>query len=244
MKHPFRSHILPLFSIGAGGLGFALRLWLFSSVDEKGLLPAGHFADAALYILTALVLGILFLATRQVLPRRMNKNTVRLFCSGAYLLGGLGLLVNGISSSSSGNARLAVLATAACGVGAVVMISMAVLKFSRKRLPYWLPAILTVVLMLCTVAQCQIWGAEPQLQVYFFPLLSSVFLMLTTYYSAVLDAKKASRRWFVFCNQSALFFCCVSLWSDSWLFYLTMAFWMFTGLCSLETQSSEKEEEA
>ena len=66
MKHPFRSHILPLFTMGAGGLGFALRLWLFSATDEKGLLPAGHWADAALYLLTALVLGILFLATRQL----------------------------------------------------------------------------------------------------------------------------------------------------------------------------------
>ena len=64
MKNPFRFSILPYFTMGAGGLGLALRVWLFSATDEKSLLPAGHPADAALYILTALVLGILFLAAR------------------------------------------------------------------------------------------------------------------------------------------------------------------------------------
>ena len=39
MKHPFHCNILPYFTMGAGGLGLALRLWLFSAVDEKGLLP-------------------------------------------------------------------------------------------------------------------------------------------------------------------------------------------------------------
>lgn len=225
MKHPFRSHILPLFTVGAGGLGFALRLWLFSATDEKGLLPAGHFADAALYILTALVLGILFLATRQRLPRRLNKTTTRLFCTGAYLMGGLGLLVGGLSSLASGNARLAILSTVACVIGAVVMVCMAALKFTRKRLPYWLPAILTVVLMLCTVAHCQIWGAEPELQVYFFPLLASVFLILTAYHKTKLAAKQGKVNLLAFFSQGALFLCCLSLNSPQWPLYLGMLFW-------------------
>ena len=85
MKHPFRSHILPFFTMGAGGLGFALRLWLFSATDEKGLLPAGHFADSALFILTALTLGILFLATRELKPRRISKSAASLSSAIAYL---------------------------------------------------------------------------------------------------------------------------------------------------------------
>ena len=57
MKHPFRSHILPYFTVAAGVLGLILRIWLFSATDSKGLLPAGHPADYALYLLTALTLG-------------------------------------------------------------------------------------------------------------------------------------------------------------------------------------------
>ena len=225
MKHPFRSHILPLFTMGAGGLGFALRLLLFSATDEKGLLPAGHWADAALYLLTALVLGIIFLATRQLSASRTGKNTVRLLCTGAYILGGLGLLINGISALISGNARLATVAIAANLIGAIAMFCMAMLKFSRKRLPYWLPAILTVALMLCTVAQCQIWGAEPQLQVYFFPLLASVFLILTAYHKTKLAAKQGKPKLLAFFSQCALYLCCLSLNGPQWPFYFGMLFW-------------------
>ena len=73
MKHPFRSRILPHFTLGAGLLGLALRIWLFSDIDGKGLLPAGHPADSALYILTALTLGILYLATRELTSRKISK---------------------------------------------------------------------------------------------------------------------------------------------------------------------------
>ena len=45
MKHPFRFSILPYFTLGAGGIGLILRLWLFSATDAKGLLPASHPAD-------------------------------------------------------------------------------------------------------------------------------------------------------------------------------------------------------
>ena len=77
MKHPFRSHILPFFTVGAGGLGFALRLWLYAGIDEKGLLPVGHPADYLLFLLSALTIGILFLATRKLEPRKINRELLR-----------------------------------------------------------------------------------------------------------------------------------------------------------------------
>ena len=95
-------------------------------------------------------------------------------------------------------------------------------KFARKRLPYWLPAILTVVLMLDTVTQCQIWGAVPQLQIYFFPLLASIFLVLSAYYKTVFAAKQTGTQKLAFCSQGALFFCCLSLNTAQWPLYLGM----------------------
>ena len=191
MKHPFRSHILPLFTMGAGGLGLALRIWLFSSIDDKGLLPAKHPADVLMYILTALTLGILYLATREAFTTPLPSR---------------------IAAFSS-------------MVGCFAMFIMAAFKYFRKRLPYWLPAILTVVLMLDTVAQCQIWGAVPQLQEYFFPLLASVCLILSAYYKTTLVAKKSNAKLLAFFSQSALFFCCLSLNSRQWPLYLGMLFW-------------------
>lgn len=225
MKHPFRSHILPLFTMGAGGIGLALRLWLFSAADEKGLLPLRHIADPVIFILTALVFVALFLATRELKPRHIAKKTLRLCAAGAYLLGGLGLTVNGLMSISAANARLTLLATVAGILGGLSMLYMAALKYWGKRLPYWLPAILTVVLLLDTVAQCQIWGSEPQLQVYVFPLMASVFLMLTAYYKTAFVANQSNGKRLAFFSQCALFLCCLSLNCPQWPLYFGMLFW-------------------
>lgn len=225
MKHPFHCRILPLFTMGAGGLGLALRIWLYAGIDEKGLLPAGHPADIALFLLTALTLGILFLATRELKPRRISRKFARLSGCCAYLLAGLGLILTALLKLSGGTARLAWVAMAASLAGGLVLLYMAMLKYFRKRLPYWLSAVLTVFLMLNAVAQCQVWGAVPQLQAYFFPLLASIFLILSAYEKTVFAAKRGSPRKLAFFSQCALFFCCLSLNTAQWPLYFGMLFW-------------------
>lgn len=225
MKHPFRCHILPYFTLGAGGLGLALRLWLYAGTDAKGLLPAGHPAEYGLYILTALTLGILFLATRELKPRRIPKKTLHIVCAASYALAGLGLMATAGQKLLASDTTLALLATTATLAGGLILFYMATLKYFGKRLPYWLPAILTVVLMLDAVSQCRVWGAIPQVQVYFFPLLASIFLILAAYEKTVFAAKRTSVKKLAFFSQSALFFCCLSLNSDRWFFYFGMLCW-------------------
>ena len=129
MKHPFRCQILPYFTMGAGGIGLALRLWLFSAVDEKGLLPAKHPAGSALFLLSALVLGILFLATRQPEVRPFRKNSLRLLNTAAYVLGGIGLILNAAVVLPASSAKLALPAMGLCLFGGLVMLFMAFLTF-------------------------------------------------------------------------------------------------------------------
>lgn len=222
MKHPFHCNILPLFTMGAGGLGLALRLWLFSAIDEKGLLPKGHPADAALYLLCALVIGILFLATRQLTPR---KAAPRAFDILACILGCVGLVLTAFSDHSGGIIRLEGTATVVCLLGGAVLLIQALLTAAGKKAPYWLTAILTLSLMVTTVAQCQIWGAVPQLQEFFFPLLASVFLILTAYYKTALLAGQDTSRKLAFFSQCALYFCCLSVNYEQWALYLGMLFW-------------------
>ena len=224
MKHPFRSHILPLFTMGAGGLGFALRLWLFSAVDEKGLLPAKHPAGTLLFLLSAAVLGILFLASRHIEPRTVNRKALRPVSATACLLGGLGLIFNTMTIMGS-TSKLTVPALILNLAGGLVMLFMAFLKFRGKKLPYWLPAALTAVLMVTTVAQCQVWGTEPQLQVYFFPLMASIFLILTAYQKTALLARSGKRSLLAFFSQSAAFFCCLSFNSFHKFFYCGLFLW-------------------
>lgn len=225
MKHPFHKSILPYFTVCAGVIGLALRFLLFSRIDEKGLLPAGHPADSALYILTALTLGILFLATRELTPRKINRNVLRFGSAFAYVLGGLGLILDCLLHFSGTQVRLAGVAMIAGIVGGIVMFCMAALQLFGKKTPYLLYAVLTVVLMLDTVAQCQVWGSEPQLQVYFFPLMASICLILSSYQATALAAGHGKKKLLAFFSQSALFFCCLSLNADQWPLYLGMLFW-------------------
>ena len=58
--------ILKVTVLSAGLLGLLLRLVLMQTgVDEKGLLIAGHWADCSSWLLTACVIGLIFLSQRK-----------------------------------------------------------------------------------------------------------------------------------------------------------------------------------
>lgn len=225
MKHPFRSHLLPWFPLGAGILGLALRLWLFSAIDEKGLLPTGHIADPLLYLLTGLTLGILFLSTRELLPKQFSKEFYRLSGIIACLLGALGLCYSSILEITTATVRIPQIVAMIRIIGGVTLLCMALLRYFHKKVPYWANAVITVVLMLHAVSQCRIWGSTPQLQEYFFPLLASVFLILTAYQATAVSAGQEKVKLLAFFSQGAAFLCCLSLNTAHWPMYLGMLFW-------------------
>lgn len=238
MKNLLKPGILPWFTLGAGGLGVALRLWLYANIDEKGLLPVGHPADALTYILTALVFAVLFLCVRQLRP--MTKYA-RLFPAGigravGCAAGAVGILCAGLFQFLNGAGLLGLL-TVGIGVAAEACLGYtAFLRLKGRRPSFLLHAVPTVFVMLYTVCQCRGWGSEPEVQTYFFPLLACIGLMLTGYYLAVLDTRRGSRQWLVFFNQAALYCCCLSLTEENCLFYLGMAVWLALDLCSVEVR--------
>lgn len=248
MNKIFKPAILPLFTLIAGVAGFGLRLWLFLTVDEKGLLSATHPAGILVIILTAIVIAVLALCVRTLVPMGKYQNLFP-----AWLWAGIGCVVAaaGILYVNVRDliAQPDVITIVTLVLGVVASAALVILGYCRwkgKHPSFWLQAAVTVYFMLHLVSQYRLWSSEPQVQVYLFPLLASVFLMLTAYHGAVLDAeKKGSRRWYVFSNQAALFFCFLSLQGTSWPFYLAMAAWTATRLCSLKpkkTHSSESED--
>ncbi len=249
MKKIFKPTLLPLFTLIAGIIGFGLRLWLFlTGVDERGLLPANHIAGILSFVLAAIVLVVLALCVHSLNPLG---NYNKLFP--AWIWGGIGcvaaaagILYVDIRDLIAQPDIITVVTLVFGLIAAAALLILGYCRWKGKHPSFWLQAALTVYFMLHLVSQYRLWSSESQLQVYFFPLLASVFLMLTTYHGAVLDAEKnGSRRWYVFCNQAALFFCCLSLQKASWPFYLAMAIWMGTGLCSLKTpklRQAESEE--
>ena len=239
MKHPFRSHIFPLLPAAAGVIGLLLRLWLFSAIDEKGLLPARHFADSALYILTAITLGILFLSSRKPKFHAVPKQTSRLIAISGCLLGAIGLIVAGFDQSGAHGTRFSGIAALGCFVGGIILLAMAALKLFRKKIPYIFPAVLTASLMLDTVAQCQVWGSASQMQEYFFPLMAAVFLILSAYHITLRTAGIGKPALLIFFSQSALFFCCTCLNTDRWFLYLGLLFWVTTPIFSRVNKKKE-----
>lgn len=238
MKNLFRPHILPWFTLGAGGVGLALRIWLYANVDEKGLLPTNHPAALLIYILTALVFIVLFLSVRQLRP--MTKYA-RLFPAGigravGCAAGAAGILSAALFRFFNGAGVLGILTVVIGAAAAISLAYTAFLRLKGRRPFFLLHAVLTVFLMLYTVCQCQIWGSEPEVQAYFFPLLACIALMLTGYYLSVLDTRRGSRQWLVFFDQAALFCCCLSLNGENRLFYLGMAVWLTLDLCSVEVR--------
>lgn len=226
---------LPWIILVTGLTGLALRLWYFAATDAKGLLPAAHPAGILCFVLSALAVGAAFLCVR---PLRPVANHTQLFpasvfrCIGCFA-GAAGLLYAAVTEFFSGGGALPLI-TATIGLIATGCLGIVGLfRLKSLRPSFLFHSAITVFIMLYTVCQCRYWSSEPQMQVFFFPLLASVLLMLTGYYHAVLDLQKGSRRWFVFSNQSALFFCLLSLNDRNWPFYLCMALWLLLDLCSL-----------
>lgn len=246
MNKLFKPSILPVFTLCAGALGFALRAWLMlAGVDEKGLLVTTHPAHTLVFVLTAVVMAVLFLCVRKLNPvgRYAELFPNHILSGTGCLIAAMGILWVNIRDLMLRRDAITTICLILGVLAAAALVAVAIHRFQRRRPLSYFHGVVTFYLMVHLVSQYRLWSAEPQLQVYFFPLLASVFLMLTAYHSAVLDARKGSRLWFVLCNQGALFCCCLSVWSESWLFYFTMGFWMFSGLCTLQTRQPSKPEE-
>lgn len=225
MKHPFRFSILPYFTMGAGGIGLCLRLWLYSAIDEKGLLPFRHPADILLYVLSALTIGVLFLATRELCHTPYRRSFRRIAETAGNLLGAISLLLYALLNKQG------VLVNIVCFIGMFLLLLAALFSLKKKVMPYQLGVAITVVLMVFTVTQCRAWGAIPQIQHYVFPLLASVFLILTAYHRTKLLAKQNTRTNLAFFSQCALFLCCLSLNTNP-ILYFGMACWAAVQLFS------------
>ena len=247
MKKIFKPAILPLFTPIAGVIGFGLRLWLFlGGTDEKGLLAKHHPAGILCFVLTAIVLAVVALCAFSLkpLPSYRKLFPARPLAGVGCFAAAAGILYVDIRDIIIRQDTITVLALVLGLVAAACLVVLALCRFRGKRPSFWLHSAVTVYFMLHLVSQYRMWSSEPQLQVYFFPLMASVLLMLTAYHSTVLDTEKnGSRRFYVLCNQAALFFCLLSLQGASWPFYLTMALWLATNLCSLKNLPAAPEKE-
>lgn len=256
MKKLFNPIVLHLFTLIAGVVGFGLRLWLFLiGRDERGLLPEGHIAGILALIFGGLVIAAMIawvFANRSLTPigsyAKLFPN--RILPGIGCLLAAAGVIYSCIWDVLNRPQRMLLanniilIVTLAFGLLAVVsLVLLSISRFRGQHPTFWLQAAVTIFFMVSLISRYLVWSKESQIQVYLFPLLASVCLMLSAYHGAVLDAnKRTNRRLFIFFNRVGFVFCLMSLQAPFWPFYLGMAAWLGTGLCSLKPGKPQQTE--
>ena len=240
MKLSIKSNF-PLLTLGAGGLGLCLRMWLLRCGDEQGLLPEGHIAGILCFILFALVMGVLFLCSRTLTPvSRYNKLFPASLWGALGCVAGTTGIVYNLFAATAGTGVLqflfAIISIAAAGC----LVFTGYCRLTGRHPSFLFHCVITVYFMLHLVLRCRLWGAQPQLQIFFFPFLGAIFLLLTAYQRTTLDAGQKQRQWYVLFNQAAVFCCLLAAAGENKLFYLTMSAWVLTNLCSLQVHHRQQ----
>lgn len=230
----FRSKtgIFPWFTILLGMIGFALRCVLFAGT-AAGLVPEHTVAGALCFVLFAVALAFCALGLRNTGARAAY---AELFpASQAAGIGStvaaVGFLISAFTLKGAG--MLGTISAIIAVPAAFALAAAGYCRYVGRRPKFALHCAIALFLMLRTMAFCQIWRSESQLQLYFFQLLACLFLMLACYYRTALDLQTGDCRKFIFFAQAALFCCCLSCRGDNWLFYLAGAFWMASDFCTL-----------
>ena len=217
--------IFPWFTVIEGVAGFVLQCGLFSSVNADGLLPHNHIAGILSFALLAMTLVICWLGSRE----ESDLCPDRLFFSSSLASIGVGLSAIGVALSALTVAGKGILQLLAFGSGILAAVALGFIAIRRAKKLHadaMLHSIITVYLILRTMASCSTWSAEPQFQLYFFPLLACVFLMITSYYRAALALGVEHSKKYVFFSQAALFCCLLCCRGEDWIFYLSGALWL------------------
>ena len=238
MKTLSKTRFFPWSTLVVGLIGFALRCWLFSDF-QGGLLPANHPAGALCFVLLALMLAAIGFAVKN-LPAPTAYTDLfpqSVAAAAGTLLAAVGFGISAFSVQGLGFLRYIV---PVFGVIGAVALAATALSRLKGRQPLWmLHCVVTVYLMLRTMACSSAWSAQTQLQLYFFQLLACCFLLLAGYYRVALGIRIAHPTRFVFFSQAALFCCCLCCAENDWLFYLSAGLWMAADYCDLSFAGRE-----
>lgn len=226
---------LKLLVAAAAILGLALRFALYATgVDEKGLLVSCHWADTAVWLLTAAVVAIIFFCCRGITgPKRYQYAFPASFTSAAgSILAGVGFALCGAPEAAEGNLALAEIVLRFVAAGSLLAVGYC--RFTGKKPSFLLHTAVCLYLALRLVCQYRLWSTDTQLQNYGFFLGAYVTLMLTAYQLAAFDADLGNHRLLWSWGLAAAYLCILSLaGSGEAFFLLCCGIWVVTNLSNL-----------
>ena len=226
MNFSLRRIVFPWFALFTGVISMALQSWLLSSVNIRGLLPADNVAGVISMLLLAITLGVCLLVLRKAGPATdygalFPRSPI---AAGGTAIAGAGMLISVFSLPASGILGLLTPIFGALAGGALLVTAYC--RFQGLRPHCLLHGVVIVFFIVRTMACCQAWGAEPQLQLYLFPLLASLFLLIAGYSRAELDVMPKNSRRYALLSQGALMCCLSSAAHSQGLFYSSAALWL------------------
>lgn len=253
MKSTLKTAIPKYLTLGAGGVGLILRFALYATgFDGRGLLVAGHWANAGLCILTALTIPVLFF-----LCRTLEASAEYADCyppspvaALASALAGCGILITGIREFSAWT-RIDLIASVLAVAAGISLLILTFFRLRGKKPTPLLHALVCLFFAIRMVQRYRFWSADPQMQDYCFCLAAYVALMLASYHHAAFAAGMGSHKSLWFYSLAGTFLCCLSVKSlaDTYLL-LCCGLWLFTNLtrqvpqqCQTAVQGNEEAQE-
>ena len=230
----------PWVSLISGSVGLGLRCWLLSAMNEDGLLPMYHIAGILSLVLLLTTAGLLFWLLRGAIPSNAYRHIFppSTLAAAGTAIGAAGLGISAFTVEATGLLGMLVPLLGIASIGALLYASYC--RMIGLRPNSLLHGVMVVYVLFRILTCCRIWGAEPQLQLYLFPMLGAMFLLLACFFRAEADALAGDYRKYLFFGQIALFCCVMCLPGDDWLFYLSAAVWLSTDYCVLPSRQIQE----
>lgn len=244
MKKILRPKNLPLLVLAASVLGLLLRLWTVAGgPDASGLYERRPFVWVLIWIVTALTLGITAVVSARL--KNPGKYTDNFPASIPGAIGtaaaALCIMISSALSLMELQGFLDVILCILGLLGGLALVLTAIDRLMGRRPSFLLHALVCLYFALRTFRHCQIWSNEPQLGIFIFPFLASLSVMLAAYQRTCFDVDLGKRRHSLFWSMTAVFFCVLAIpKSGEPLFYICMALWLMTNLCSLRPLNKRK----
>lgn len=208
-----------------GIVGATLRLVLFSSLNERGLIPSGLPAEIILNILSiGLLIGLgafTFLSKNQDYRILLPIPVQAIGCFAAAVACILTCLTAGESVFLFSLLRIA---------AAVCFLILAAYRLQSKKPPLLFFAIISFSLLILCFGQYQTWRHSTQLHTYLFPALSALLTALYSLDFAYMETMECSCKRAFFLNQAALFCNLVCMFSENWFYHIAISLWLLSGL--------------
>lgn len=248
MKKYLHPKFLPILVSAASVIGLLLRLWTMGKgPDAEGLYAPQPFAWTLLWIVTILALGaVVLLSAKLKNPGRYSDNFPASPVGAAgHIVAALGIMMSGLRILTTASNLMASL-TGILGVGsAVCLLLLGFARYQGKKTSFLLHAIPCLFFALRIFLLCRAWSNETQIGTFLFPFLSSICVMLASYHLACFDVNLGKRRVSLFWSLSGVYFSLLALPGCSEpVFYIGMAAWLLTNLCSLKPLKARKPQSA